>query len=211
MKRPDDGGVRAVVVATGVASVAVQLVLVREYLAQFRGNEIVIALIFFCWLVFGGIGTAAAKGLAARGLPASPDILALLSCLLAALPVGQIVAIRRLRDLVFIHGASVGFTPTVGFVATTLLPYALLVGFVLPYSLMVARQRSAGYPGNWIYMADNAGDVAGGAVFSFVLVYWLTPFQILLAVHLPLLACLWRLETTFHRRIAAAAVGWSGV
>jgi hypothetical protein len=51
-----------VVVATGIASVAVQLVCVREYLAQFQGNEIVIALIFFCWLVFGGIGTAAAKG-----------------------------------------------------------------------------------------------------------------------------------------------------
>ena len=206
MKRPDDGGVRAVVVATGVASVAVQLVLVREYLAQFRGNEIVIALIFFCWLVFGGIGTVAAKGFRARGLPSSPDILALLSCLLAALSVVQVAAIRRMRDLVFIHGASVGFYPTLGFVATTILPYALLVGFVLPYSLLVARQRSAGYPGNWMYMADNAGDVAGAAVFSFVLVYWLTPFRVLLVVHLPLLACLWRLETAFPRRTAAAAV-----
>jgi spermidine synthase len=206
LKRLDDGGVRAVVVATGIASVAVQLVLVREYLAQFRGNEIVIALIFFCWLVFGGIGTVAAKGLEARGLPASPDILALLSCLLAMLSVGQVLAIRCVRDLVFIHGASVGFTPTVGFVATTIFPYALLVGFVLPYSLMVARQRSAGYPGNWMYMADNAGDVAGAALFSFALVYWLAPFQILLVVHLPLLASLWRLETASHRRIAAAAV-----
>jgi hypothetical protein len=89
LKRLDDGGVRAVVVATGIASVAVQLVLVREYLAQFRGNEIVIALIFFCWLVFGGIGTVAAKGLEARGLPASPDILALLSCLLAICPLAR--------------------------------------------------------------------------------------------------------------------------
>ncbi len=206
MKRPADGGVRAVVVATGIASVAVQLVCIREYLAQFQGNEIVIALIFFCWLVFGGIGTAAAKGIQANVRSSSPEILALLSCLLAFFSVGQLVAIRWLRDLVFIHGTSVGFYPTLGFVAVTILPYALLVGFVLPYSLSVARQRLASYPGNRMYMADNAGDVAGGAIFSFVLVHWLTPCQILLAVHLPLMASLWRLESAFSHRTATAGV-----
>ncbi|BBO69250.1 hypothetical protein DSCA_31800 [Desulfosarcina alkanivorans] len=192
------------VVATGVASVAVQLVFVREYLAQFRGNEIVIALIFFCWLVFGGMGTATARGWRGRGLPPSPEILALLSCLLAILAVGQVVAIRRMRDLVFIHGASVGFYPTLAFVAATLLPYALVVGFVLPYSLLVVRRRWAGFPGSWMYLADNIGDVAGGAVFSFVLVYWLAPFQILLVVHLPLLASLCQLESALSRRTLLA-------
>ena len=192
------------VVATGIASVAVQLVLVREYLAQFQGNEIVIALIFFCWLVFGGIGTALARIRGTGRRSPSAEKLALLSLLLAMVSVGQVVAIRRLRDLVFIHGASVGFYPTLGFVAVTMLPYAVLIGFVLPYSLMVVRVRMADYPGNWIYMADNAGDVTGGALFSFVLVYWLTPFQLLLAVHLPLLAALWRLDGAISRRTVVA-------
>ena len=206
MKRPHDGGVRRVVVATGIASVAVQLVCVREYLAQFQGNEIVIALIFFCWLVFGGVGTVVAKGFRTRVLQPSPTILAFLSCLLVIFSVSQVVAIRWLRDLVFIHGTSVGFYSTLGYVAMTLFPYALLVGFVLPYSLSVARYRSARYPGNWIYMADNAGDVAGAAIFSFVLVHWLTPFQVLLVVHLPLLASLLLLESAISRRSAAASV-----
>jgi spermidine synthase len=43
-------------------------------------------------------------------------------------------------------------------------------------------------------------------LFSFVLVYWLTPFQILLAVHLPLLASLWRLDSAIPRRILAAGI-----
>jgi spermidine synthase len=206
LKKTADGGIRAVVVATGIASVAVQLVLVREYLAQFQGNEIVIALIFFCWLVFGGIGTALARVREKGGRIPTAEMLALLSLLLAMLSVGQVVAIRRLRDLVFIHGASVGFYPTLGFVAATMLPYAILVGFVLPYSLMVVRQRMADYPGNWIYMADNAGDVAGGALFSFALVYWLPPFQLLFAVHLPLLAALSRLENAFSRRTVVAGI-----
>lgn len=190
------------VVTTGIASVAVQLIMMREYLAQFQGNEIVIALIFFCWLVFGGMGTVAVKRLGAGRLSPSASFLATLSCLMAMLAVGQVIAIRWLRDLFFIHGASVGFYATLGFVAATILPYALLVGFVLPYSLLVARRRSAGYPGSWIYMADNAGDMTGAAVFSFVLVHWLTPFQGLLAVHLPLLASLWCLKSASRRSTA---------
>ena len=189
-----------------MASVAVQLVAVREYLAQFQGNEVVIALIFFCWLVFGGIGTILSKSFKARVRSPSPETLTLLSYLLAIFSVTQVIAIRWLRDVVFIRGASVGFYPTLGFVAATILPYALLVGFVLPYSLMVVRQRSDQYPGNWIYMADNAGDVAGGAMFSFILVHWLTPFQILLAVHLPLLASLWRLKASLSRRNVAVGL-----
>ncbi|HEX5679340.1 MAG TPA: hypothetical protein VFX82_00815, partial [Desulfobacterales bacterium] len=47
----------AVVIATGIASVVTQLVLIREFLTQFQGNEIVIALILFSWLVLGGLGT----------------------------------------------------------------------------------------------------------------------------------------------------------
>jgi len=51
----------AVVVATGVASVVTQLVLIRELLSQFQGNEIVIALILFSWLTLGGLGTLLAR------------------------------------------------------------------------------------------------------------------------------------------------------
>jgi spermidine synthase len=206
LKKRIDGGVERVVVATGIASVAVQLVFVREYLAQFEGNEIVIALIFFCWLVLGGIGTAAAKGLGERMLPPSGSNLGRLSCLLAIFSVLQVVAVRWLRDRVFIHGASVGFSATLGYVAATIAPYALLVGFVLPYSMMVARRRSPDYPGNRIYLADNAGDMAGAALFSFFLVYWLTPFQVLLAVHLPLLASLIKLPSEQPRRTLAAGI-----
>lgn len=204
LKRPTDGGVRPVVVATGIASVAAQLVFVREYLAQFQGNEIVIALIFFCWLVFGGAGSAAAKLTHRRPCLPSAGTLARLSCLLAILAVLQVVAVRQLRDIAFTHGASVGFYPTLGFIAATIFPYTLLVGFVLPYSLAVIREWSADYPGNRIYVMDNAGDVAGGALFSFILVHWLSPFQVLLAVHLPLLISVGFLKPALSRRTAVA-------
>jgi hypothetical protein len=183
---------------------------VREYLAQFQGNEIVIALIFFCWLVFGGIGTVGGQGLPGPGVASiAGTLLALLSCLLAILAVGQVVAIRWLRDLVFIHGASVGFYATLGFVAVTLLPYALLVGFVLPYSLIGCQAPVARISRQLDVYGRQRRGCGRRAHFSLcILVHWLTPFQVLLAVHLPLLACLWRLESAFSRRSQPPPVPW---
>ena len=193
MKRRTEEGILAVVVATGIATVAAQLVLVREYLAQFSGNEIVIALIFFIWLVAGGLGSGLASG-GRRSRPANLPTLSLLSYLLPVLAVIQVAAIRRLRDLVFLPGVSVGFYPTVAFIALTLWPMAMLTGYVLPYGLRVLRCCRADFPGNRVYLADNLGDVAGGVAFTLLLVCRLTPLQMLLVAHLPLLTALARLH-----------------
>ena len=83
MKKIDDSVVGAIVVATGMAFVAVQLVFVGEYLAPFHGNEIVIGLILFSGLVLVGIGTAAAGGPGLRLMP--PLASGLASALVATL------------------------------------------------------------------------------------------------------------------------------
>ncbi len=175
MKNPTERHILALVVATGIASVVSQLVFLREYLCQFQGNEIVIALFFFNWLVMGGIGTRLARRpgtFSCRGLMIG-------SFLLAGLPMGQIAAIRLLRPAIFGLGASVGFYPILVFMFLTLAPYAGLVGFVLPYSLFLLRTRYPDYLGVRIYMADNLGDLCGGALFAFVLIFIATPMQAL--------------------------------
>jgi spermidine synthase len=185
-----------VVVATGIASVTTQLVVVREFLAQFQGNEIVIALVLFNWLVLGGVGTR----LAHRSKSASAAVLAVCSYALAALSTGQIAAIRLLRPKLFPLGAAVGFYPVVVFSVLTMAPYAILVGYVLPYSLFVIRRQDPSFPGARLYIADNLGDVCGGALFSFLLVYWCTPMQALLVANLALIVTAWPLVSTNWRR-----------
>jgi spermidine synthase len=182
LKRTTDRHILALVVATGIASVAAQLVFVREYLSQFQGNEIVIALVFFDWLVLGGIGT----WLAHRPRRFSAEVLIICSLSLVLLSVGQLAAIRILRPMLFGLGASAGFYAIFAFTFFTMAPYAGLVGFVLPYSLFLLRTRSPDYPGVRIYMADNLGDICGGALFAFVLVFFVTPMQALAVAHLPL-------------------------
>jgi len=177
-----------VVIATGISSVVTQLLTIREFLAQFQGNEFVIALILFNWLILGGIGTLLARWITRRFWQATVIRLGWLSFFLAGLPAVQILAIRELRDVFFIHGSSVGFYPTLAYTFFTIAPYCLVLGFVLPYSLFVLRIKNPDYPGAWIYIIDNMGDVSGGALFSFALIYLVTPLQAVFLSNLPLLA-----------------------
>ncbi len=176
------------VLATGISSVVTQLLTIRELLTQFQGNEIVIALILFVWLLLGGMGTLMARLVSRSQWQATVRRLAWLSFSLAAISPLQIIAIRLLRDVFFIHGSSVGFYPILGFIFAVLTPYCLILGFVLPFSLFVLRSKDPQYPGARIYILDNLGDVTGGALFSFALVFIFSPLQAIFAAHLPLLA-----------------------
>ena len=175
------------VIATGISSVVTQLLIIREFLAQFQGNEFIIALILFNWLVLGGIGTILARWVIRDLWVATANRLGWLSLILAGMPAVQILAIRFLRDVFFIHGSSVGFYPTLSYSFLIMAPYCLMIGFVLPYSLFVIRAEKPDYPGARIYIIDNLGDVSGGALFSFALVFLVTPLKAVFLANLPLL------------------------
>ena len=72
MKSTSEPRIIVVVIATGIASVVTQLVLIREFLSQFQGNEFVIALILSAWLLLGGMGAWLAR-IAADRTPAGSD------------------------------------------------------------------------------------------------------------------------------------------
>lgn len=198
-KRPDNTSlILLAVVATGVSSVVTQLLLIREFLAAFQGNEFVIALILSTWLLLGGTGALLAQRAAVRR-PVGAKQVGRASLLLAGLTPVLFHAIRGLRDVFFIHGASVGFYPTLAYTVLTLAPYCLLVGFLLPYSLLALRAGQPGYSGASVYMTDSLGDVAGGALFSFALVILVTPLQAVLIANVPLLAIGWHLAGAGRR------------
>lgn len=192
------------VAAAGISSVVTQLLLIREFLALFHGNEFVIALILSSWLLLGGVGAWLARR-ATENRPAGARQLGWLSFVLAGFTPVLFFAVRGLRDVFFIHGTSVGFYPTLAYTVGTLAPYCLLVGFLLPYSLFALRAGSPRYPGALVYMTDNLGDLVGGALFSFALVTLVSPLQAVLIANLPLLALGWLL-TAFDRRLKATAL-----
>jgi len=204
LKRKNERAITRVIIATGISSVVTQLLIIREFLAQFQGNEFIIALILFNWLVLGGIGTILTRRITRDLWAATANRLGWLSLILAGMPAVQILAIRFLRDVFFIHGSSVGFYPTLSYTFLIIAPYCLMIGFVLPFSLFVIRAENPDYPGARIYIIDNLGDVSGGALFSFVLVFLVTPLKAVFLANLPLLltACLLLSQNGFRSRIA---------
>jgi spermidine synthase len=96
-------------------------------------------------------------------------------------PLGMLVAIRALMQTVFTHGVSPGFYATLLFITAVVTPYCLLTGFVLPYAQRVLQVQGVAYETAELYFTDNVGDIFGGAMFSFVLVYWFHPFAIVAA------------------------------
>ncbi|MFC1815965.1 hypothetical protein ACFL0M_08490, partial [Thermodesulfobacteriota bacterium] len=83
MKKINDRAIIRVVIATGISSVVTQLLTIREFLTQFQGNEIVIALILFNWLILGGIGTLMARVIVKHSRKPTANILAWLSLVLS--------------------------------------------------------------------------------------------------------------------------------
>ncbi len=207
MKRKNERAITRVVIATGVSSVVTQLLIIREFLAQFQGNEFIIALVLFNWLILGGMGSILARWVTRHFWAATANRLGWLSLVLAGLSAMQILAIRSLRDVFFIHGSSVGFYPTLAYSFLIIGPYCLLIGFVLPYSLFVIRTQTPDYPGSRIYIMDNLGDVSGGALFSFALVYWVTPLKAVFLANLPLLLSTYLLFRNDSRLRATTYLG----
>jgi spermidine synthase len=160
------------IIGTGISSVTTQLLTIREFLSQFQGNEITISLVLFCWLLLTGLGSLAAKVVRRSSLGSYT----LLIMIIAMAPLVQMLLIRGFREILFTHGISPGFYPIFLYIMLTIMPYCLLTGFILPYALKVLHDAHNDFTSGDLYLTDSIGDITGGVLFSFVLVYWLRPF-----------------------------------
>jgi len=157
--------------ALGVSCVMTQLALMRELLGAFSGNELVLGLALGNWLLLMGIG--AWLGRTSGQLQHPRSVLAIAQILVAVLPLVQVFLLRALRNVVFVRGASVGVSETVLSALVLLLPYCIIAGYVLTLACsLLARQEGAAGIGQ-VYVADSIGSIAGGVLFSFVLVRFL--------------------------------------
>jgi spermidine synthase len=164
----------------GFTSTIAQIVLMRELVATFYGNELLFGLILAAWLAWVAVGSWGLARLAVRprlGRGAFAVGLVLAGILL---PV-QITLVRNARTLLGVTpGAFVEFIPMVGAVVLILAPLCVLAGFLftLGARLMVEAGQTAGQA----YVWEGVGAVVGGALFSFLLIRWLDPYQTALLV-----------------------------
>jgi spermidine synthase len=165
------------ITALGISSVVVQIVLMRELLSVFAGNELVFGIILANWLLLTGLGSYLGKHLRFKD---SILVLVLSQVGIALLPFFQLFFIRASRTAVFEQGVLVGLPEIFLVSLAVLLPYCVIAGYLLTLACAVLAKRKDASSIGVVYFVDNIGDILGGALFSFVLVFLLTPYRIAL-------------------------------
>jgi spermidine synthase len=154
--------------ALGTSSVSVQLIMIREVMSTFGGNELVIGLVLGVWLLFTGLGSALGVPVAKRARPERALFAG--HILVGVLPFIQIAAVRAL-PLFWVRGEMLGLTSAVFSSTLILIPFCLVAGGMLPIAGALLKGKDTT---SRVYIADTLGDIAGGLLFSFVLVYTLS-------------------------------------
>ena len=156
----------------GVSALVTQVLVLREFLNLFAGNELVLGLILGNWLLLTGLG--ALIGRWGRHLQNPRAWLILLQGLLGLLPVALIVLIR-LSKTIFLAGVAPGLGAVFCVSLVLLLPYCLLAGFALVLCARLLGDGSAAI--GRAYVLDTLGGIVGGLLFSLLLVFLATPVQ----------------------------------
>jgi spermidine synthase len=163
----------------GVTSLVTQVILIREFLSVFYGNELVIGVLFASWMLLTGSG--AFLGRFAKTNNGSSGFLAVLLMLFGSLPVLTVFLLRLLRNVVLPVGTMEGIAPIIGSSLLLLAPFCILIG--LTFTILCALARgSGGHTVGTVYAVEAMGSFAGGLVYSLFLVSYLNTFQSLSAI-----------------------------
>ncbi|MFZ0395549.1 MAG: hypothetical protein WCF17_15800 [Terracidiphilus sp.] len=180
-------GPRAALAACGFTAVAGQIVLMRELIQVFNGNEIALGILLATWLLWTAIGSALASA-AGLGRMRPRLTAALLECLLAASLPATIWALRSAKGFFqIVPGELVGTGPMLITTLVCLGVFCVASGALFPAAAGMAEKECALSPraaATTAYLLEAAGSAVGGILASVVLVRWCDAFQIAFLVGL---------------------------
>jgi spermidine synthase len=194
----------------GFTAVIAQIVLMRELLVLFSGNEISLGLMLASWLLWTALGSGVLGRLEAKsGRPAR--LVAALELLIAAVLPVTILATRAGKSA-FQTAPGQIFGPGVMLIASlaVLAPFCLLSGWLFAAGSRLCRAAagaSTAAASGTVYVLEALGSAAGGVLASVVLIRYLDVLQIsfLLAL-LNILAAAWLLVPRVIWRLAGMAL-----
>jgi len=196
-------------VALGATAIATQIILIREFLSVFYGNELVIGIVLAAWMILTGVG--AFLGTSADRFVVKRNAIPLTLLALGVVPMLTVFMLRFLRNIVFTAGSMIGIVQAFFSAVVLLAPFCCISGFSFALlTTAVSRQRGR----NSIaaaYSWESLGSAGGGLLFSLILLPWLDTFQglaVLLIIDAGLAWLLaFRSRAGFVRVLAALSLG----
>ena len=172
---------RAVILSSavlGTTSIVSQIVILRELLVIFYGNELSIGLMLASWLIWVAAGSWILGRFGER-LARKPSSIVAVHVSAAVLIPALVFLSRTIKNVfLFSPGEIVGIVPMLLSSSMVLAPLCLLLGFT--FTLLCASYpkdiASAERIGS-VYILEAIGSTFGGLVFSLILIRFLTPTQ----------------------------------
>jgi spermidine synthase len=165
----------------GVNSICSQIILIRELIAVFSGNELTMGFVLASWFFWVAIGSTIGGRWKAKNETSIRNRFTILLISIPFLLILQIILIRWSRILLGLpQMAIVGMGPIFWVSFLFISPLCLILGmmFSLGYQWIVRPQLSPARRVGWAYVLEAVGSGIGGCLFSFLLIRIMSHFQI---------------------------------
>ncbi len=174
----------------GFTCFIVQLVLIREFLNLFMGNELVIGIILALWMILTASGAIAGRYLHRPGRNEA-SLLSLL-VLNGVLPLAGAIFAVWLRSILYVPGSMLSLQGILIISLAGLAAFCFFSGMMFTILAATLSENSGKSSISRIYALEALGSLAGGIVFNFILVYSLNSLRILsIVMMLNLLTAVW--------------------
>jgi spermidine synthase len=171
--------VRLAILTMGFSGLVAEMLLLRELLIVFSGNELGIGIILANWLVLEALGCF----FPGRWVEKVKHKLEAFIAITVLFSLSLLAAVFLTRILKGLLGVSVG--ESIGFLAMfyasllILLPVSMLHGALFTFSCRIYAlysEQDAAAAGK-VYVIETLGTIAGGVVFTYLFIPYLTAFQ----------------------------------
>jgi len=161
----------------GFNTLIIQLVILRELFSILSGNELLTGVVMSCWFVITGLGAILAKFLKRKAAGRFSLWLVTLPIVVTTL---LLLAFTASKNLLFQPGVTQGPFELLLVVTIILFPVCILSGaaFTVFVSLFTGKNNDIA---RW-YALESLGSIAGGLLFSFVLIRFFDGYQVISVV-----------------------------
>jgi len=167
---------------SGVASVLVQSISIREFLNVFYGNELVLGAVLGIWLLWVSAG-AYVGALVTSKIRRLHSVFISLVLAGASFPFIQVYLIRIARSILSVpSGQYIPFLQLVIFTMMVLFPYCFITGFTFPVGCRIyagEEKENVAPKISRLYIAESIGFLTGGILFTF---YFALHYQVYLVL-----------------------------
>ena len=164
----------------GFVTFVTQVIILREFLTFFNGNELIIGVILATWMILTCSG--AYLGRFIKRQSKTDEFILILIGSLGFLPIITVLGLHFFSTIFFTPGVMLGLSETFIYTLIILSPFCIISGMLFPLFAEKVSVKSYKNIIGSLYAWESIGSLIGGLILNFFLIWVLSTFQSLFVV-----------------------------